>query len=78
MTCNPDVSLSLGPVVGEVTSTSAIIMLEVSIVAVIVAVIVVVIVVIAVIKNKSKRFPVHNAHLVVIVVDVLVVVLVPL
>ena len=29
VTCKPDVSLSLGPVVGEVTSTSAIIMLEV-------------------------------------------------
>ena len=29
VTCNPEVSLSLGPVVGEVTSTSAIIMLEV-------------------------------------------------
>ena len=64
MTCNPDVSLSLGPVVGEVTSTSAIIMLEVSIVSVIV----VVIVVITVSTNKSKRFPVHNALLVVVVV----------
>ena len=29
VTCKPEVSLSLGPVVGEVTSTSAIIMLEV-------------------------------------------------
>ena len=42
VTCNPDVSLSLGPVVGEVTSTSAIIMLEVSTDAVIVVVIVVI------------------------------------
>ena len=30
VTCKPEVSLSLGPVVGEVTSTSAIIMLEVA------------------------------------------------
>ena len=44
VTCNPDVSLSLGPVVGEVTSTSAIIMLEVGIVAVIVVVVVVIVV----------------------------------